>query len=76
MGIVYDSAQRKQLLNFQQASHVLRRVEGENTDKTNQYDRGTQRVISVNICSKHEKNFFYSPINSDVVLSSAKNFYL
>ena len=50
MGIVYDSAQRKQLLNFQQASHVLRRVEGENTDKTDQYDRGTQRVISVNIC--------------------------
>lgn len=34
MGIVYDSAQRKQLLNFQQASHVLRRVEGENTDKS------------------------------------------
>ena len=25
MGIVYDSAQRKQLLNFQQASHVLRK---------------------------------------------------
>lgn len=49
MGIVYDSAQ---------ASHVLRRVEGENTDKTNQYDRGTQRVISVYICSKHEKIFF------------------
>lgn len=33
MGIVYDSAQRKQLLNFQQASHVLRRVEGKNTEK-------------------------------------------
>ena len=58
MGIVYDSAQRKQLLNFQQASHVLGRVEGENTDKTNQYDMGTQRVISVYICSKHEKIFF------------------